>query len=149
MLQSLLAKVVGTQNERDLKKLRPIVGEVNAFEPSTRELTDEQLRAKTAEFRERLSVGESLDDLLPEAFAVVREAGRRTLNMRHFDVQLIGGSVLHKGRIAEMKTGEGKTLVATLAAYLNALEGKGVHVVTVNDYLARRDSEWMGKIYRF
>jgi preprotein translocase subunit SecA len=149
MLQSLLAKVVGTQNERDLKKLRPIVGEVNALEPAIRELTDEQLRAKTPELRERLSRGASLDDLLPEAFAVVREAGRRTLNMRHFDVQLIGGAVLHKGRIAEMKTGEGKTLVATLAAYLNALEGKGVHVVTVNDYLARRDSEWMGKIYRF
>src|SRR6058998_3687576 len=149
MLQTLLAKVVGTQNERELKRLRPIVGEVNAFEPSIQALTDEQLRAKTPKFRERLAHGLALDDLLPEVFAVVREAGRRTLNMRHFDVQLIGGAVLHKGKIAEMKTGEGKTLVATLPAYLNALEGKGVHVVTVNDYLARRDSEWMGKIYKF
>ncbi|MEQ1869562.1 MAG: preprotein translocase subunit SecA [Vicinamibacterales bacterium] len=149
MIQTILAKVIGTQNERDLKKLRPIVAEVGALESGVRALTDERLRAKTAEFRERLAKGETLDDLLPEAFAVVREAGRRVLNMRHFDVQLIGGAVLHKGRIAEMKTGEGKTLVATLPAYLNALEGKGVHVVTVNDYLARRDSEWMGKIYRF
>src|SRR5881275_563679 len=149
MLQTLLAKVVGTQNERELKRLRPIVGLVNAFEPAIQPLSDDQLRAKTAEFRQRFGAGETLDDLMPEAFAVVREAGRRTLNMRHFDVQLIGGAVLHKGKIAEMKTGEGKTLVATLPAYLNALEGKGVHVVTVNDYLARRDSEWMGKIYRF
>jgi preprotein translocase subunit SecA len=149
MLDTILAKVVGTQNERELKRLRPIVAQVNALEPSVQSLTDEQLRRKTTEFRERFAAGETLDDLLPEAFAVVREAGRRVLNMRHFDVQLIGGSVLHKGKIAEMKTGEGKTLVATLPAYLNALEGKGVHVVTVNDYLARRDSEWMGKIYRF
>src|SRR5262249_26206413 len=149
MIQNILAKIVGTQNERDLKKLRPIVDQVGAFESATEALTDEQLRGKTAEFRTRLAEGETLDDLLPEAFAVVREAGRRVLNMRHFDVQLIGGAVLHAGRIAEMKTGEGKTLVATLPAYLNALEGKGVHVVTVNDYLARRDSEWMGKIYRF
>ena len=148
MLDTLLAKVVGTQNDRELKRLRPIVAEVSALEPAIQALSDEQLRGKTAEFRQRLSAGETLDDLLPEAFAVVREAGRRVLNMRHFDVQLIGGAVLHKGRIAEMKTGEGKTLVATLPAYLNALEGKGVHVVTVNDYLARRDSEWMGKIYR-
>ncbi|OFW30753.1 MAG: preprotein translocase subunit SecA [Acidobacteria bacterium RIFCSPLOWO2_02_FULL_65_29] len=149
MIQTLLAKVLGTQNERDLKRLRPIVGQVNAFEPAVTALSDDRLRARTAQFRERLSRGEALDDLLPEAFAVVREAGRRLLNMRHFDVQLIGGAVLHKGKIAEMKTGEGKTLVATLPAYLNALDGKGVHVVTVNDYLARRDSEWMGKIYRF
>src|SRR5437879_1808184 len=149
MLQTLLAKVVGTQNERELKRLRPIVEEVNVFEPAIQGLTDEQLRAKTAAFRARLTEGATLDDLLPEAFAVVREAGKRTLNMRHFDVQLIGGAVLHKGKIAEMKTGEGKTLVATLPAYLNALDGKGVHVVTVNDYLARRDSEWMGRIYRF
>src|SRR6476659_9329789 len=149
MLQTILAKVIGTQNERDLKKLRPIVAEVNAFEPAIKALSDEHLRGKTAELRKRLADGETLDDLLPEAFAVVREAGRRVLNMRHFDVQLIGGAVLHKGKIAEMKTGEGKTLVATLPAYLNALEGKGVHVVTVNDYLARRDSEWMGRIYRF
>src|SRR5262245_19856968 len=148
MIQTILAKIVGTQNERDLKKLRPIVGQVGAFESSVQALSDEQLRGKTAEFRTRLANGETLDDLLPEAFAVVREAGRRVLNMRHFDVQLIGGAVLHAGRIAEMKTGEGKTLVATLPAYLNALQGKGVHVVTVNDYLARRDSEWMGRIYR-
>src|SRR5216117_1986390 len=149
MLDTLLAKVVGTQNERELKRLRPIVAEVNAFGPTIKALADEQLRKKTAEFRERFKNGETLDDLLPEAFAVVREAGRRVLNMRHFDVQLIGGMVLHSGKIAEMKTGEGKTLVATLPAYLNALEGKGVHVVTVNDYLARRDSEWMGRLYRF
>src|SRR3989441_7825283 len=149
MLDTILAKVVGTQNERELKRLRPIVAEVNAFEPAIKALSDDQLRGKSAEFRQRFAGGETLDDLLPEAFAVVREAGRRVLNMRHFDVQLIGGMVLHSGKIAEMKTGEGKTLVATLPAYLNALEGKGVHVVTVNDYLARRDSEWMGKIYRF
>src|ERR1700749_2620731 len=149
MLDTLLAKVVGTQNDRELKRLRPIVAEVNALEPSIQALSDAQLRGKTAEFRQRLANGEPLDDLMPEAFAVVREAGRRVLSMRHFDVQLIGGAVLHKGKIAEMKTGEGKTLVATLPAYLNALEGKGVHVVTVNDSLARRDSEWMGKIYRF
>jgi len=149
MLGALLAKVIGTQNERELKRLTPLVAAINGMEDATRALTDEQLRAKTAEFRGRVAQGETLDGLLPEAFAVVREAGRRTLNMRHFDVQLIGGIVLHQGRIAEMKTGEGKTLVATLPAYLNALEGKGVHVVTVNDYLARRDSEWMGRIYRF
>ncbi len=149
MLDTLLAKVVGTQNERELKRLRPLVAQVNALEPSIRALSDDQLRGKTAEFRQRVASGETLDELMPEAFAVVREAGWRILKMRHFDVQLIGGAVLHKGKIAEMKTGEGKTLVATLPAYLNALEGKGVHVVTVNDYLARRDSEWMGKIYRF
>src|ERR1700736_6098798 len=149
MLETLLAKVVGTQNERELERLRPLVGEINAIEPSIQSLSDEQLRAKTAEFRRRIANGETLDDLMAEAFAVVREAGRRVLSMRHFDVQLIGGAVLHKGKIAEMKTGEGKTLVATLPAYLNALDGQGVHVVTVNDYLARRDSEWMGRIYRF
>ncbi len=149
MLGALLAKVIGTQNERDLKRIAPMVSAVNLLEPSIRPLTDDQLRAKTAAFRERVAGGEALDDLLPEAFAVVREAGRRTLNMRHFDVQLVGGLVLHQGKIAEMKTGEGKTLVATLPAYLNALAGKGVHVVTVNDYLARRDSEWMGRVYRF
>src|SRR6202140_1972863 len=148
MIQTLLAKVVGTQNERELKRLRPIVEKVQGYEPAIQALGEQQLRAKTAEFRQRLAQGETLDDLLPEAFAVVREAGRRMLNMRHFDVQLIGGAALHKGTIAEMKTGEGKTLVATLPAYLNALEGKGVHIVTVNDYLARRDSEWMGRIYR-
>jgi preprotein translocase subunit SecA len=149
LLDKLLAKVIGTQNERELKRLAPIVAAISAKEPDTQLLSDEELRARTAEFRLRFEQGETLDDLLPEAFAVVREAGRRTLNMRHFDVQLIGGIVLHRGKIAEMKTGEGKTLVATLPAYLNALAGQGVHVVTVNDYLARRDSEWMGRIYRF
>jgi preprotein translocase subunit SecA len=149
MIGQLLAKVIGTQNERELKRLRPRVAQINALESSIKPLSDDELRAKTAEFRERVANGESLDDLLPEAFAVVREAGWRVLNMRHFDVQLIGGMVLHSGKIGEMKTGEGKTLVATLPAYLNALEGKGVHVVTVNDYLARRDSEWMGRLYRF
>src|SRR6185436_11955454 len=123
MIQNLLAKVVGTQNERDLKRLRPIVSQVGALEPATDALSDDQLRDKTAEFRERIARGETIDDLMVDAFAVVREAGRRTLKMRHFDVQLIGGAVLHKGKIAEMKTGEGKTLVATLPAYLNALEG--------------------------
>lgn len=135
--------------KRELKRLGLIAVEVNALEPAVRSLSDEQLRAKTAEFKQRFAAGESLEDLMPDAFAVVREAGRRMLNMRHFDVQLIGGAVLHEGKIAEMKTGEGKTLVATLPAYLNALGGNGVHIVTVNDYLARRDSEWMGKIYRF
>jgi preprotein translocase subunit SecA len=149
MLETILAKVVGTQNERELKRLRPLVAEVNGLEAQITSLSEEQLRAKTVEFRDRIANSETLDDLLVEAFAVVREAGRRVLNMRHFDVQLIGGAVLHKGKIAEMKTGEGKTLVATLPAYLNALGGKGVHIVTVNDYLARRDSEWMGKIYRY
>ncbi len=155
MLKTLLVKVIGTQNERELKRLRPLVAAINELEPAIKGLSDEQLRAKTDEFRKRLlasdagGAGEATDDLLPEAFAVVREAGRRVLDMRHFDVQLMGGMVLNAGRIAEMKTGEGKTLVATLPAYLNALEGKGVHIVTVNDYLARRDSEWMGRIYRF
>src|ERR1700674_496535 len=149
MIQTFLAKVIGTQNERDLKRLRPLVDEVNVLEPALRQLSDERLRAKTPELRERLAKGETFDDLLPEAFAVVREAGRRVLTMRHFDVQLIGGAVLHRGKIAEMKTGEGKTLVATLPVYLNALSGLGVHVVTVNDYLAKRDSEWMGRLYKF
>jgi len=149
VLDTLLSKVIGTQNERELKRIQPLVARINEFEPSMQQLSDPALRAKTAEFRERFGKGETLEDLLPEAFAVVREAGRRVVHMRHYDVQLIGGIVLHRGRIAEMKTGEGKTLVATLPAYLNALAGKGVHVVTVNDYLARRDSEWMGRIYRF
>jgi preprotein translocase subunit SecA len=152
IVDTLLAKVIGTANDRELKRIRPFVAEINAKEAEIQRLSDEELRGKTAEFRQRLAAGDggsTLDDLIPEAFAVVREAGRRVLNMRHFDVQLIGGIVLHRGKIAEMKTGEGKTLVATLPAYLNALEGKGVHVVTVNDYLARRDSEWMGRIYRF
>jgi preprotein translocase subunit SecA len=188
LIGKIAAKVFGTQNERDLKRIRPLVEEINVLEAQMRELSDQQLRAKTDEFRARLKErlqqaeaeiarlteemqnapdqemrgemeavtkrrlearNEILDEILPEAFAVAREAGRRVLNMRHFDVQLIGGAVLHKGRIAEMKTGEGKTLVATLPVYLNALSGDGVHVVTVNDYLAKRDSEWMGKIYRF
>src|SRR3990172_3573735 len=147
MLDTLLAKVVGTQNERELKRLRPLVSEIGALEPSIQSLSDDQLRARTAEFRARIAEGQTLDDLLVEAFAVVREAGRRVLNMRHFDVQLIGGAVLHRGKIAEMRTGEGKTLVATLPAYLNALQGQGVHIVTVNDYLSRRDTVWMGQIY--
>ena len=149
MIGQLLAKVIGTQNEREIKRLRPQVADITALEPQIKALTDEQLREKTVEFRKRVTDGATVDDLLVEAFAVVREAGWRVLNMRHFDVQLMGGMVLHSGKIAEMKTGEGKTLVATLPAYLNALEGKGVHVVTVNDYLARRDSEWMGRLYRF
>ena len=149
MLDTLLAKVFGTQNERNLKRLRPLVAEINSREPTLRALSDDQLQAKTADFRTQVERGAALDAVLPDAFAVVREAGRRTLEMRHFDVQLIGGLDLHRGQIAEMKTGEGKTLVATLAAYLNALAGKGVHIVTVNDYLAQRDSEWMGRIYRF
>ncbi|HEX6850420.1 MAG TPA: preprotein translocase subunit SecA [Candidatus Polarisedimenticolaceae bacterium] len=149
MLNVLLTKVFGSRNERTLKRLRPIVETINALEPTVSALTDAELAAKKDEFRGRLSQGATLDDLLPEAFAVVREAGKRVLQMRHFDVQLIGGMVLHEGKIAEMRTGEGKTLVATLPAYLNALSGMGVHVVTVNDYLARRDSEWMGRIHRF
>jgi preprotein translocase subunit SecA len=154
MINKLLAKVIGTENERVLKRLRPAVARINELESSIQKLTDTELRAKTTELKRRVmgeggATGQSLDEVLPEAFAVVREAGKRVLNMRHFDVQLLGGMVLNGGRIAEMKTGEGKTLVATLPAYLNALEGKGVHVVTVNDYLARRDSEWMGRIYRF
>ena len=176
MINALVAKVFGTKNEREVKRLMPRVEAVNALEPSMRKLSDEELRAKTDEFRQRIqdrlthipdepdadqdrrkeldaerikAINEVLDELLVEAFAVVREGGRRVLNMRHFDVQLIGGMVLHQGKIAEMKTGEGKTLVATLPVYLNALSGRGVHVVTVNDYLAKRDSEWMGKLYSF
>jgi preprotein translocase subunit SecA len=149
LVDTILAKIIGTQNERELKRIRPLVEAINAREHAVLTLSDQQLRARTDELRERVAQGATLDDLLVDAFAVVREAGRRTLNMRHFDVQLIGGIFLHRGKIAEMKTGEGKTLVATLPAYLNALAGKGVHIVTVNDYLARRDSEWMGRIYRF
>jgi preprotein translocase subunit SecA len=145
----VLKKIFGSQNERTLKKLEPIVREINDFEPEIKKLTDEQLRGKSTEFRQRLENGEELDDLLPEAFAVAREGSVRALGMRPFDVQLLGGIVLHQGKIAEMKTGEGKTLVATLPIYLNALSGKGVHLVTVNDYLAKRDSEWMGKLYKF
>jgi preprotein translocase subunit SecA len=177
LIGSLIAKVIGTKNERDVKRMQPLVERINVLEPEMQGLSDAELRAKTDEFRARLegrlkelapeaapdsdldperieklqkqALQEALDELLPDAFAVVREAGRRTLNMRHFDVQLVGGMVLHQGKIAEMKTGEGKTLVATLPVYLNALAGKGVHVITVNDYLAKRDSEWMGKIYSF
>ena len=164
MINTLIAKVFGTSNEREIKRLLPLVERVNALEPEIKQLSDEQLRAKTDEFRGKIrarvdavedpdekdqALKDVLDELLPEAFAVAREAGWRVLRMRHFDVQLIGGSVLHQGKIAEMKTGEGKTLVATLPVYLNALSGRGVHVVTVNDYLAKRDSEWMGKLYTF
>jgi len=149
MISTILKKIFGTKNERVLKAMRPLVERINALEPEIKKLSDDELRAKTGEFRSRLAGGEALNDILPEAFAVVREAAWRTVEMRPFDVQLIGGITLHSGHIAEMKTGEGKTLVATLPVYLNALEGKGVHVITVNDYLARRDSEWMGKVYRF
>ncbi len=176
MINTLLGKVFGTKNEREIKRMLPRVAAIAAFEPEMQKLSDDQLRAKTDEFRNRIrerlaripeepdadadrlkqldkerldATNEILDEILEEAFAVVREAGRRVLNMRHFDVQLIGGMVLHQGKIAEMKTGEGKTLVATLPVYLNALSGRGVHVVTVNDYLAKRDSEWMGQLYRF
>src|SRR4051794_8877658 len=175
MIDKILTAIFGSQHERDVKKMLPIVQTINSLEPEISGLSDDGLRAKTDEFRERLrplvealdavrkevprdetavkaaqqDVQYALDDLLPEAFAVAREAGKRVLNMRHFDVQLMGGVVLHRGKIAEMKTGEGKTLVATLPVYLNALTGRGVHVVTVNDYLARRDSEWMGRLYKF
>jgi preprotein translocase subunit SecA len=149
MINTILTRIIGTKNERELKAIRPVVQQTTVFEPALRALDDRALAAKTAELKERIAKGATLDELLPEAFAVVREGGRRVLNMRHFDVQLIGGLTLHRGTLAEMKTGEGKTLVATLAAYLNALSGKGVHVVTVNDYLAKRDSEWMGRLYKF
>ncbi|MFL5304082.1 MAG: DEAD/DEAH box helicase, partial [Polyangia bacterium] len=149
MISFVAKKIFGTKNARVLKGMRPIVEHINQLEPAMQAKSDVELRAMTVDFRSRLENGATLDDLLPEAFAVCREAGKRVLGMRHFDVQLIGGMVLHKGCIAEMKTGEGKTLVATLPVYLNALAGKGVHVITVNDYLARRDSEWMGRIYKF
>src|SRR3954447_8165308 len=143
-----LIRLFGNSNERQIRRMRPIVSEINALEPSMQALSDEELRGLTPKFRARLAGNETLEDILPEAFAVCREGGRRFLKMRHYDVQLMGGMVLHGGNIAEMVTGEGKTLVATLAAYLNALEGKGVHVVTVNDYLARRDAEWMSPLYQ-
>ena len=146
---SIFNKIFKSYSEKEVKRVMPIVEKINSLEPQIKELTDEQLKNKTNEFKEQLKQGKTLDDILPEAFAVVREASRRVLGMRHFDVQLIGGIILHQGRIAEMKTGEGKTLVATLPVYLNALTGKGVHVITVNDYLAKRDSEWMGKLYKF
>jgi preprotein translocase subunit SecA len=175
MIDKVLTAIFGSKHERDVKKMLPVVAQINALEPEISKLSDDGLRAKTQEFRQRLrpvvealeaakkeiprdeivvraakeDLKAALDSILPEAFAVAREGGKRILNMRHFDVQLMGGIVLHSGKIAEMKTGEGKTLVATLPVYLNALTGRGVHVVTVNDYLARRDSEWMGRLYKF
>ena len=146
---NILSKIIGTHSEREVKRIMPLVEKTESLRPQMLELSDEALKAKTVEFKERLAKGETLDDLLPEAFATVREAARRVLGMEHYKVQIIGGIVLHQGRIAEMRTGEGKTLVATLPAYLNALEGKGVHIVTVNDYLAKRDAEWMGKVHEF
>src|ERR671912_2876764 len=149
MFAALAKSIFGSANDRYVRGLGKYVDAVNALEPTISAMSDDQLRAQTDLFRQRLAAGETLDQLLPEAFATVREAAVRTLGQRHYDVQLIGGIALHRGEIAEMKTGEGKTLVATLAVYLNALPGKGVHVVTVNDYLAQRDAEWMGQIYRF
>jgi preprotein translocase subunit SecA len=149
MVMKLLSKIFGTRNERLIGRMAKVVTKINAHEPAIKALSDEALQAKTAEFRQRLKSGESLHDILPEAFAVVREASVRTLGLRHFDVQLIGGMALHDNKIAEMRMGEGKTLVATLPAYLNALTGRGVHIVTVNDYLAKRDAEWMKPIYDF
>ena len=146
---NLIQKVLGTHSEREVKMIKPLVKKVEALRPTMQALSDEELRDKTKEYKKRLADGETLDDLLPEAFATVREAGKRVLDMEHYPVQIIGGIILHQGRIAEMKTGEGKTLVSTLPAYLNALEGKGVHIVTVNDYLAHRDAEWMGKVHEF
>src|SRR5690625_3335730 len=148
-MSNFLTKLIGSRNQRIVKRAHKTVSAINAKEPEFEALSDEELVAQTAIFRQRLADGEKLDDLLVAAFAVVREAAKRVLGMRHFDVQLIGGRVLHQGKIAEMKTGEGKTLVGTLATYLNALEGRGVHVVTVNDYLASRDAEWTGRLYRF
>src|ERR1041385_5212980 len=147
--QAILKKIIGPQNERELKSIYPIVDKIAKLESQIKPLSDSQLAAKTGEFKQRIANGEPLDSILPEAFATTREAAWRVIGQRHYDVQMIGGVTLHRGRIAEMRTGEGKTLVATLPCYLNALEGKGVHVVTANDYLARRDSEWMGKLYKF
>ena len=144
-----MSKLLSFGSDKDIKRYEKIVEKINGLEPDFVKMTDEELTGQTAKFRERYEAGETLDALLPEAFATVREASKRTLGMRHFDVQLIGAMALHEGMIAEMKTGEGKTLVSTLAGYLNAIPAKGVHIVTVNDYLAKRDSEWMGKIYRF
>jgi preprotein translocase subunit SecA len=149
MIGSLIKKIVGSKNERELRRIQPLVDQINQWEPKVSPLSDDQLRAKTGQFKERIEKGESIEEILPEAFAVVRETAKRTLGERHYDVQLIGGIVLHEGKISEMATGEGKTLVSTLPASLNALKGEGVHIVTVNDYLAKRDSEWMGVIYRF
>ncbi|MDQ5944780.1 MAG: preprotein translocase subunit SecA, partial [Pseudomonadota bacterium] len=149
MISGLLKKIFGSRNDRLIKQYFQTVKKINAHEPAMAALSDEALQAKTAEFKARIEQGETLDDLMPEAFSVVREASKRVLGMRHFDVQMIGGMVLHYGKIAEMRTGEGKTLVATLPCYLNALTGNGVHVITVNDYLASRDAEWMGRLHRF
>ena len=146
---NLVEKVFGTHSQRELKRIMPLVEKIESLRPQMQALSDEQLRDKTAEYKERYAQGETLDSLLPEAYATVREAAKRVLDMEHYQVQLIGGIILHQGRIAEMKTGEGKTLVSTLPAYLNALTGEGVHIVTVNDYLAKRDAEWMGKIHEF
>ena len=148
MFDGMFRRLFGSANDRYVKSLRPYVDQINELEPGLEKLSDEALAARTVEFRRRLEDGAELDDLLVEAFATVREAAKRTLGQRHFDVQLMGGAVLHRGMIAEMKTGEGKTLVSTLPVYLNALTGNGAHVVTVNDYLAKRDAEWMGQIYR-
>ncbi|MGI4802853.1 MAG: preprotein translocase subunit SecA, partial [Janthinobacterium lividum] len=149
MLPKLLTQIFGSRNERLLKQYRRVVAQINSLEPQFEALDDAALVAKTAEFKKRLAAGETLDQLLPEAFATVREGSKRVLKMRHFDVQLIGGMALHDGKIAEMRTGEGKTLMGTLPVYLNALTGNGVHLVTVNDYLAKRDAEWMGRLYNF
>ena len=145
----LSEKIFGTHSSRELKRIMPLVDKIEELRPTMQAMTDEELKDQTRKFKERLAEGETLDDLLPEAFATVREASKRVLNMEHYRVQLIGGIILHQGRIAEMRTGEGKTLVSTCPAYLNALEGKGVHIVTVNDYLAKRDAEWMGKVHEF
>ena len=145
----IIDKVFGTHSERELKRIYPLADKVESLAPMMAALSDEELRGKTKEYKARLNDGETLDDLLPEAYATVREAAKRVLKMEHYRVQIIGGIILHQGRIAEMRTGEGKTLVSTLPAYLNALEGKGVHVVTVNDYLAKRDAEWMGQVHEF
>ena len=145
----LMDKIFGTHSQHELKRIYPIVDRIEALEPEMKALSDAELKDKTREFKERLKEGETLDDILPEAYAVVREGAYRSMGMRHYRVQLIGGIILHQGRIAEMRTGEGKTLVSTLPAYLNALEEKGVHIVTVNDYLAKRDAEWMGKVHEF
>jgi len=149
MAINILTKIFGSRNDRLLKQYRAVVTRINALEPQFETLTDDGLRAKTQEFKDRVAQGESLDAILPEAFALVREGSKRIMKMRHFDVQLLGGMALHYGKISEMRTGEGKTLTATLPVYLNALSGKGVHVVTVNDYLASRDARWMGRLYNF
>ena len=148
-MSNLVEKIFGTHSERELKRIYPIVDKIESLDAVMTAMTDDELKAQTPKFKERLANGETLDDILPEAFATVREAAWRVLGMKHFRVQLIGGIVLHQGRIAEMKTGEGKTLVSTCPAYLNALKGEGVHIVTVNDYLAKRDAEWMGKVHEF